>query len=230
MKLFSFRQCLLYVLLVVLLGSINRISLTAQASGENTPPANHCSNCFHQAAEQQYVTAWGGWAYIPNLNSGRGSYHRVAVFQLSPFRFAEIGWIKTNTFGSYCGWWNTFCAQVSWDSGSGNQNFSSAISQATHLYSLQYDPNTQKYWFYVDGSNIFNQNANFSSGTIGAGGEVVDGVESMAHTQLYDLRYLQRNGDGSFVFVSWNGHVNYRDDPPYYNTDNGPNSFYDDGN
>jgi len=61
-----------------------------------------------------------------------------------------------------------------------------------------------------------------------AGGEVFTGVEAMAHTKVYDLRYLKRNPDGTFTYLSWNGHVDYAIDAPYYNTNIDSNSFYDD--
>ena len=124
----------------------------------------------------------------------------------------------------------TFCGYIAYNDGSGNRSQPvGGISQATHRYQSQYDPNSAKYYFYVDGSNVWNVNANFSSGNAAmGGGEVNNGVEKMAHTQLYDLRYLQKNPDGSFVFVLWNGHIDYADDSPYYNTSGGSNSFYDD--
>lgn len=91
---------------------------------------------------------------------------------------------------------------------------------------MQYDPNNSKYWFYVDGVNVWNVNANFSSGNaVVAGGEVLTGVENMQHTRVYDLRYLACTGCG---YTPWNGHVNYLDDPPYYNTNLDANSFYSD--
>lgn len=183
---------------------------------------------IHNCTEKKDVVAWGAWAYInwtdPDLDTGDGGlwvYNRVGVVQSNPWRYVEFGWQKT-TAG--------IRGAIGYNDGSGAKQLNVVISAATHRYSMQYDPNTGKYWFYVDGSNVANVNANFSSGNfVVGGGEVAYGVESMGHTKLWDLRYLKRNPDGTFVFVSWGGHVNYADDAPYSNTDNGTDSFYDDG-
>ncbi len=183
---------------------------------------------LHNCTDKKDITAWGAWAYInwtnPDLDTGDGGiwvYNRVGVVQWSPWRYVEFGWQKT-TAG--------IRGAIGYNDGSGAKQVNVVITAATHKYHMQYDPNTGKYWFYVDGSNVANVNANFSSGNaVIGGGEVPYGVESMGHTLLSDLRYLKRNPDGTFVFSSWNGHINYADDAPYYNTDNGSNSFYDDG-
>jgi hypothetical protein len=57
---------------------------------------------------------------------------------------------------------------------------------------------------------------------------IVNCVEKMAHTYVYDLKYAKKNPDGTFVYVNWGNHVNYVDNAPYYNTTGGSNSFYDD--
>ncbi len=93
---------------------------------------------------------------------------------------------------------------------------------------MQYDPNNGKYWFYVDGANVWNQNANFSAGNrVLGGGEAYLCVEGFGNTNLYDLRYVRRNADGTFTSVAWNGHQDAGDNAPYYNTNGGLNSFYD---
>lgn len=182
----------------------------------------------HNATEKKDIVNWGAWAYIqwtnPDLDTGDGgqwTYHRVVTVQWSPWRYVEFGWQKTTS---------GIRGAIGYEDGSGPRQQNVTISAADHRYTFQYDPNTGKYWFYVDGSNVWNVNANFSDGdAVIGGGEVAWGVESMGHTRLWDLRYLKRNPDGTFVYISWNGHVNYADDSPYYNTDNGLNSFYDDG-
>lgn len=183
---------------------------------------------LHNCTEKKDIVAWGARTYIdwtnPDLDTGDGGqwvYNRIGVVRWSPWRFVEFGWQKT-TAG--------IRGVIAYNDGSGNKNLVVTISAATHLYSMQYDPNTGKYWFYVDERNIANVNANFSAGdAVIGGGEVAYGVESMGHTKLWDLRYLKRNSDGTFVFWPWDGHVNYADDEPYFNTDNGANSFYNDG-
>jgi hypothetical protein len=197
--------------------------LSIQAVGNNGTENNHCT-CLHNATEKRDGTTWGGSGYLtwtnPNLNGGWASYHRVATAQTSPWRFVEWGWGKTSS---------GYQAILAYDAGSGGQNvYFSGITAATHQYSHQYDPNTSKYWFYIDGSNYTNINANFSSGTFNAaGGEAGNGVESFNSTKVYDLRYLVRNPNGTFTFASWNGHSNYIDNAPYSNQNIDGNSFYD---
>lgn len=216
-------RCQLIIALVLVLLIIAPQS--AQATTNNMPEYNHCTNCLHNATEKKDITAWGVWGYItwtnPNLNGGAWSYHRVAVVKWSPWRFVEWGWQKIST---------GIRGAIAYDAGSGGVNvIIGGVSAATHRYSIQYDPNTSKYWFYLDGANVYNINANFSSGNAVTGGGETTGVEAMAHTKLYDLRYLKKNANGTFSYVLWGGHINYADDPPYYNT-NGTdvNSFYDD--
>lgn len=179
---------------------------------------------LHNATQKKDVTAWGSWAYInwtnPDLDGGSWVYHRTAVLQWSPWRFVEFGWQKTSS---------GVRGLIVYEDGSGAKNQVVSISAATHRYSMQYDPNTDKYWFYLDGSNVWNVDANFSSGDAAmAGGEVASGVEDMGHTHCYDLRYLKKN-DGTFSFVLWNGYEEYAVDDAYFNTDDGSNAFYDDG-
>ncbi len=186
------------------------------------------TGALHNCTEKKDVVAWGAWAYInwtnPDLDTGDGGqwvYNRVGVAQVSPWRFVEFGWWKTTS---------GLQGYIAYNDGSGNKGQSVTISAATHRYSMQYDPNTGKYWFYVDGSNVWNVNANFTDGDFAVGGgEVGYGVESMGHTKLWDLRYSKRNPDGTFQYALWNGHVNYADDDPYFNTNIDSNSFYDDG-
>jgi hypothetical protein len=106
----------------------------------------------------------------------------------------EFGWFKTST---------DMNGLVGYDDGSGPKASPPIpVTQATHAYSFQYDPNTGLYWFYVDASNVYNVAANFTSGNAAtAGSEVFSGVESIGNTLYSDLRYLQQNPDGSFVFV-----------------------------
>jgi len=198
------------------------------ATTSNMPKYSHCA-CLHNALEKKNITAWGAYAYItwrnPNLNGGLFSYHRVGVMLQTPttWRFVEFGQRKIST---------GIQGTIAYNAGSGTNNIFLPISTGTHQYSMQYDPNSGKYWFYLDGANVYNINAGFSSGNaVIAGGEVAYGVEAMAHTKIYGLRYLKRKADGTFVYVSWNGHVDYSsygDDPPYYNTNINLNSFYDD--
>lgn len=186
------------------------------------------TGALHNATEKRDIVNWGASAYIqwtnPDLDTGDGGwaiYHRVATVQWSPWRFVEFGWRKTTS---------GFSGLIAYDDGSGGKNIPVSLSAADHRYHFQYDPNTGKYWFGVDGSNYWSVNANFSDGdAVIGGGEVGYGVESMGHTKLWNLRWLKRNPDGTFVYVSWDGHANSADDSPYYNTDNGLNSFYDDG-
>ena len=211
------------IVAIILMLSIS-IPQSAQATANNTPEYNHCTPpCYHNATQKKDVTAWGAWGYItytnPNLNGGWWSYHRVVVVQWSPWRFVEWGWRKH--------WWNGLKGLIAYDAGSGGQNVEiSGVSAATHRYSMQYDQGTNKYWFYLDGANVYNINANFSSGNAVSGGGETEGVEAMAHTKLYDLRYRNTvNG----TFNLWGGHINYAVDAPYYNTNGSDvNSFYDD--
>jgi hypothetical protein len=225
----------LYLALAITLASVFILSGTEQSANASVsnisieaPIANHCT-CLHNATQKKDVTAWGVWSYIswtnPNLNNGTASYHRVGIVQNSPWRFVEFGWVKTILFGN-CDWNSTFCGLVSYNAGSGGRNVAiPSVTQALHRYSMQYDPNTSKYWFYVDGTNVYSVNANFSSGNfVVGGGEVSNGLEKMNGTTLSDLRYIASLG-GSYV--SRNGHTNYVVEAPYYNTNISSNSFSD---
>lgn len=220
------------IVFLLLLASVSAISTSsvASASGSHRPPLSH-GEFLHNAREKKSgsYTAWGGRATInwtnPNLTQyGWLSYHRVATIDYSAQKYVEFGVAQTS---------NGIKGLIAWNDGSGDQNAEVTVSAATHSYSHQYDPNTSKYWFYVDGANVYNISANFSSGNIsGAGGEAGSGVEQFNSTLISNLSYLKRNSNGTFVYSSWNGHVQYNDpdDAPYYNTD-GPNSnsFYDKG-
>ncbi len=149
MKITLVRRQVIIVLILTLLMSTSQ---SAQAITDNTPKYNHCNPCLHNATEKKDIDAWGAWAYItytnPNLNGGLASYHRVGVVQWSPWRFVEFGWRKLTGVGTK--------GLIAYDSGSGGRNVSVAISGATHRYSMQYDPNNGKYWFYLDGANVYN--------------------------------------------------------------------------
>lgn len=214
---------ILLVLGLVGAGVFTSSTRSVEAAPSAKPTNSHCS-CLHNALEKKVVTAYGAWAYInwtnPNLNSGQWSYHRSGVTQSSPWRYVEFGWQK----------WTTNAARglVVYNDGTGDHNVSvGSISLATHRYSMQYNSSTGKYDFFYDGYNTYSVNAGFSKGDyVFGGGEVPTGVEQMAHTRLYDLRYLTAASGG--VFQLWNGHVNQVDDPPYYNANLDGNSFYDD--
>lgn len=219
---------LLFPLLVLLVISLSIDYIVVQASKQERSypsPLLHVDG-LHNATQKKDVTAWGVLANLtwtnPNLNGGSWSYHRPMVVQWSPWRFVEFGWQKTTS---------GFRGLVGYNDGSGNKNqVISGVSAATHSYSIQYDPNSTKYWFYVDGSNVWNVNANFSSGNaVISGGEVASGVECMGHTRNYNLHYLQRNANGTFTYYFWNGYVPYAVDAPYSNAPDGSNAFYDDG-
>lgn len=190
----------------------------------NAGPLAQTPKKYYNAQQKKDVTAWGAAATItwtdPPLNGGTFSDHRVAVLQSSPQRYGEIGWIKRSTGLFYF---------VTYDDGSGAGPISHEypLSPGTHVYSLQYDPNTGEYWFYVDGGYVYNIALNFSSGSyVAAGGEVLDGVESMGQTQLYDLNYFVNQG-GIFSPALWNGYVPYIVEHPYCNIPIDSNSFYD---
>ncbi len=113
----------------------------------NAQPTESTS-VFHNAVQKKYyynatqkkdvTAAWGAEVSItwtdPDLKWGTFSAHRVALVQQSPWRYAEVGWIKRTT-GLFI--------FVTWDDGSGPQSRQfSNLSPATHVYSSQYDPNT----------------------------------------------------------------------------------------
>ncbi len=103
-----------------------------------------------------------------------------------------------------------------------------SVSAATHKYVSQYNTSNGTYDFFLDGAWVFHTNANFSDGSVNfAGGEVASGVESMNSTFLSDLRYLQKQPNGSWLFASWPGHSDYIIDAPYYNQSGGATAFYD---
>ncbi len=204
---------LIFAIVVLILG------LTSASAS----PLAQASKKLYNAQQQKDVTAWGAHATInwtdPPLNGGTFSDHRVAVIQLSPWHYGEIGWLKDST-GLH-----TF---VAYDDGGGNTQQFFSVSPATHDYSLQYDPNTAQYWFYVDSVVVFNWPINFSSGGyVAAGGEVWDGVESMGWTRLSNLSYLVNQGGNNFVYVPWNGYQRYVVEFPYCNIGIDSNSFYD---
>jgi hypothetical protein len=188
--------------------------------------ASHCS-CLHNATEQRVGTAWGVAGNItwtdPNLFGGGWSFHRVAVAQSSPYRFSETGWQKTT---------GGFRLLVAYNDGTGNKNVQfTGTPGANSQYSIQYDPGTDKHWYYVNGSPFYSVNPGFTWGNyVAGGGEVSNGIEGMGLTQLTNLLYLVRNANGTFSWASWGGHVNYVDNAPYFNSNGSDvNSFFDRG-
>jgi len=171
------------------------------------------------------IVPWGVEAYItwtdPDLRTGTGSAHRVIVVLDNPTNpYTELGWSKLND-GRH--------SFITYHTGNGNPVtlYFGNMTPATHQYTIQYDPNQSKHFYYIDGVPFFSQAVGFSSGNrVVAGGEVLDGVESMGNTLLYDLRYLTLQGS-NFVFVPWNGYERFVEDYPYCNISNGSNSFYD---
>ena|SRR5436190_1993070 len=138
----------LIAVLMLLVGSLPAVTPNVFAWNENGKPAeNHCT-CLHNATEKKVVTTWGGWASItftdPNLSGGASSYHRVATIEGTTGKFVEWGWVKDPT---------CFFALLSWNDGifGTRHRYVSGISRATHNYSHQYDPNSSKFWFYIDG-------------------------------------------------------------------------------
>lgn len=145
---------ILRVLLLIAV-TMTMIGLT----GANASPLAQTPKKLYNAQQKKDITAWGALATInwtdPPLNGGTYSDHRVAVIQLSPWRYGEIGWIKYSTG------LQTF---ITYDAGGGAIQHVYSVTPATHDYALQYDPNTAEYWFYVDTTPIFHWALNFSSG------------------------------------------------------------------
>jgi len=188
------------------------------------------------AQQKKDVANFGVYAYIQwkkiNLQAGQGgtfSYHRVASIQTNPWRYVEFGWTK-NIAGDCAGVAvNNFCALIVYNAGGGDFAHPVAFTKADHSYSIQYDPNTTKHWFYLDGNNVWNKNSGFGQGNqVKGGGEVGAGVEQMKDVHLSSLEYLVNNG-GNFQFVFWNGYVDAEQEAPYSNIDGGPNDFFDHG-
>lgn len=178
------------------------------------------------AQKKDGIVPWGVEAYItwtdPNLRGGTGSGHRVIVVLENPTRpYTELGWAKLNDgLHSYVTYFDGIMPNPV-------TQFFENITPITHQYTIQYDPTQSKHFYFIDGIPFFSQAVNFSSGNrVVAGGEVIDGFESMGNTLLYDLRYLTLQGS-NFLFVPWDGYERYVEDRPYCNILNGPNSFYD---
>jgi hypothetical protein len=198
------------------------------------PNASHCV-CLHNAIQQHSTfspRSWGVYGILnwtdPDLRTGALSWHRVGVGNNPPSgAYAEFGWAKAT---SYCTPYLSPCALITVDDGTGPSTTQYPLpSVGTHSYSMQYDPNTSKYYFYIDFAYFTDKPAPLTSGDyVFGGGEVFTGYESMGDTLLSDLHYLVQDPIGNFVFVFWSGHEVYNfPDLPYYNRDNGPNSFYD---
>ncbi len=191
--------------------------------------ANH-GYAIHNATEQNPGNWYGSRATIdwtnPNLNSGQWVYMRTAAahyVQGYCFRYSETGWYKTHS---------GLKGLIVWDSGCSRKDLIFNITPATHIYSQQYfqSGGVDRYAWYVDNYYIGSGQTNFSyTTTVVCGGEVATGVESMGNTRCGSNYKLIKNTDGTYIFVLWGGHINYVDDPPYYNT-NDPsdpnNSFF----
>lgn len=210
----------LSILLIVAVGMLHLSNLVS-ASRES----NHGIGLHNATQTKDDVLAWGAQGQItwtdPDVSKGYASFHRVAYLRDTPLAYAGFGWIKRLP--------SNFAAVIEWyDNGPKNFNLYS-VSKATHRYSIQYDPNTKKHHFYVDGNYVFTQDCKFSFGDRAvAGGEVQYGTEKMGHTKVYQLKYSQQQSDGTFRFVPWNGHTNYVQNAPYFNTNIAANAFYDD--
>lgn len=219
-RIFDRTIAFLYVIVFLFLLS------TSPATVFSKPPLNH-GNALHNATDKFDVTAWGVRGIItwtnPPLNGGFWSYTRVALLVQSPFKFVEWGWYKTCEV-------NCFVGLIAWDDGSGLQNLTvPGIIAGDHTWSIQYDPNTSRYYFYVDAVSMYNLQINMSSGNrVTAGGEVNTGIERMNHVRTSSLNYLFRRSDGTFTFRPWTSHTNYVDDPPFYNTNINSAGFYSD--
>jgi hypothetical protein len=221
-----------------IMSSVVGLALVIMYVGTIRPAqANHCTNCIHNATEQSSGNWYGSAAYIqyrdPNLKSGSWVYHRTAVVHQNPgaaFRYSEIGWQKRKVLlgTEYRGF-------VVWDSGNNRQELGFSIStNVDHRFHQQYwrdSAGKDRYAWYVDGVGVGNGITNFSYSTaVMAGGETT-GLEAMGNTLAYSNQKVRRNSDGTYSNISWGGHTNYVDDPPYTNT-NGANSdsFYSTGN
>jgi len=204
----------------------------AQADNPEAPSSNHCV-CRHNAQQKKDVANFGAYAYIQwkkiNLLPGNGgtySYHRVASVQTTPWKYVEFGWIRTTK--NWCAGVaiDKYCGLIVYNAGGADLNHAVAITKADHAYFSQYDPNTNKHWFFLDGANVWNINAGFGQGNqVKGGGEVGAGVEQMKDVHLSSLEYLVNNG-GNFQFVFWNGYADAEQEAPYSNVDGGPNDFF----
>lgn len=194
-----------------------------------TVSANHGST-VHNATEENSGNWFGSKATInwtdPNLNGGPWVYVRTTSshqVQGQCHRYSEIGWYKTST---------SLKGLIVWDKACSRDQLLFDITAATHTYSQQYfdSGGIDYYAWHVDGNFIGSGQTNFSyTTTVFCGGEVATGVESMGNTKCGSNSKLIKNPDGTYVFILWNGHSDYGDDPPYYNS-NDPsdpnNSFY----
>lgn len=219
-------------LLALVIGSVAFLvaSNRAEAKDPEGPSSDHCV-CRHNAQQKKEVNNFGAAATIQwkklNLNNGGYSYHRIATIQAAPWRYVEFGWLKNSQ--GLCGAGTNTCAYIVYNAGGADFPMRIPMTRADHSYSFQYDPNSGRYWFYLDGANVWNQNANFQAGTrVAGGGEVDMGVEGMGNVHLSNLLYLQNNG-GLFQYVPWNGYIEYQRQPPYSNLPGGQNDFFDHG-
>ncbi len=208
----------------------------ANADTPKLPSSHPCTHpCLHNAQQKKDLANYGAYASIQwkkvNLFTGKFSYHRVASIQTSPFRFVEFGWIKDIQIPTQCDnvAVNSNCGLIVYNAGVGNLRKAVAITKATHVYQFQYDPNTSKYFFYLDGANVYDINAGFGQGNqIKGGGEVADGLEQMKDVQQFNLKYVIQNG-GGFQYVPWNGYVDAEQEFPYSTIDGGANDFFNHG-
>lgn len=203
-----------------------------RAEPPKSPTTHHCV-CRHNAQQKKDVANFGVFSRIQwkkiNLNGGIVSYHRVASIQLNPWRYVEIGWMRSVT--GECGnvAINNYCGFIVYNAGGPDLGHAFAITRAAHNYQVQYDPNTMKHWFYLDGANVWNVSAGFGQGTqVKGGGEVGTGVEQMKDIQLSNLLYSIQNG-GVFQLQPWNGYVDAEQEAPYSTIDGGPNDFFNHG-
>jgi hypothetical protein len=232
-KLHPARILRLAILIFVLVGIAFFISGTdANAETTSAPTSNHCV-CRHNAQQKKQLANFGVYGYIQwkrtNLNGGTFTYHRVASVQENPWRYVEFGWTKNAVGDCAAVTTGNFCALIVYNPGTGDFGHAVAFTKVDHSYSAQYDPNTTKHWFYLDGANVWNVNAGFGQGTqVKGGGEVGRGVEQMNDAHLYNLAYSVNNG-GGFQYVSWNGYVDAEQEAPYSNVNGGPNDFFDHG-
>lgn len=220
--------------LALVLGGIAFLVAGAEIKAETylAPASNHCV-CRHNAQQKKQVANFGVYGYIQwkrtNLNGGTFTYHRVASIQENPWRYVEFGWTK-NIVGDCAGVTaGSFCALAVYNSGAGDIGHAVAFTKVGHSYAAQYDPNTNRHWFYLDGANVWSVNAGFGQGTqVKAGGEVGRGVEQMNDVQISSLEYSINNG-GNFQYVFWNGYQDAEQEDPYFNINGGLNDFFDHG-
>lgn len=201
-----------------------------------TSLGGHGYPLLHNATEQNTGNWWGSSAEInytnPNLNGGSWSYHRTAVGWYDPYwywSFVENGWIKDSSSGLYgLGVWqsSTDCMR---------REVRYGISPATHRYQQRYFNSGGQNWYALehDFAWVASVETGFSYGTMVIAGGETQGIESMAWTDNIRNWKLYRDGVGNFYWINWDSHINYIDNPPYFNVNNSidpGNEFYSVGN